>query len=69
MRTARRATLAASLAAWLATGCIGLWRGDYYAGLSSGDLEACVPFNPITYATLNKLPTPGCSVPASRPCW
>ena len=33
------------LAAWLATGCIGLWRGDYYAGLSSGDLEACVPFD------------------------
>jgi hypothetical protein len=45
MRTVRGAVLAASLAAWLATGCIGLWRGDYYAGLSSGDLEACVPFN------------------------
>jgi hypothetical protein len=45
MRTARGAVLAASLAAWPATGCIGLWRGEYYAGLSSGDLEACVPFN------------------------
>jgi hypothetical protein len=25
-------------------GCIGLWRGDYYAGRTSGDLEECVPF-------------------------
>jgi hypothetical protein len=45
MRSARWAVLAGLLAAWLVTGCIGLWRGDYYAGLSSGDLEACVPFN------------------------
>jgi hypothetical protein len=28
----------------LVTGCIGLWRGDYYSGRSSGDLGDCVPF-------------------------
>ena len=44
MRIARRAVLGA-LAAGLAAGCIGLWRGDYYAGMSSGGLEGCVPFN------------------------
>ena len=44
MRTARRAVLLGPLAAWLAAGCIGLWRGDYYAGRSSGDLETCLPF-------------------------
>lgn len=44
-RTTWHAILLGSIAAWLLTGCIGLWRGDYYAGLSSGDLEACVPFN------------------------
>jgi hypothetical protein len=42
---ARRAILDGSLVVLLVTGCIGLWRGDYYAGVSSGDLEACVPFN------------------------
>jgi hypothetical protein len=42
---ARRAILYGSLVVLLVTGCIGLWRGDYYTGLSSGDLEACVPFN------------------------
>ena len=41
--TWRRAVLAGALVAWLATGC--LIRGNYYAGRSSGDLEACVPFN------------------------
>jgi hypothetical protein len=40
IRAARRAVLVGPLVAWLATGCIGLLRGDYYAGLSSGDLEA-----------------------------
>lgn len=45
LQTARRAVLLGPLAAWLLTGCIGLWRGDYYAGLSSGDLQACVPFD------------------------
>jgi hypothetical protein len=45
IRTARRALLLWSVAAGLATGCIGLWRGDYYAGSSTGDLQACVPFN------------------------
>jgi hypothetical protein len=29
----------------LVTGCIGLWRRDYHAGRSTGDLGACVPFN------------------------
>jgi hypothetical protein len=43
-RAARRAVLLGALAAGLATGCIGLVRGDYYSGRSSGDLEACVPF-------------------------
>jgi hypothetical protein len=33
------------MTAALLTGCIGLWRGDYYAGRSSGGLGACVPFN------------------------
>ena len=45
MRAWRRAMLAVPLVAWLATGCIGLLRGEYYAGRSSGDLEACKPFN------------------------
>jgi hypothetical protein len=44
IRVARRAALAATLATLLA-GCIGLWRGDYYAGRSSGGLDACMPFN------------------------
>jgi hypothetical protein len=43
LRTRRRAALAGALVVWLATGCF--IRGDYYAGRSSGDLEACVPFN------------------------
>jgi hypothetical protein len=42
---ARRIIMAGPLGVLLVTGCIGLWRGDYYAGKSSGDLEACVPFN------------------------
>jgi hypothetical protein len=29
----------------LVSGCIGLWRGEYYAGPSSGNIEPCVPFN------------------------
>ena len=29
----------------LATGCIGLLRGDYYAGITNGGLDTCVPFN------------------------
>jgi hypothetical protein len=45
LRAVRRAVWLNLAAAWLATGCIGLLRGDYYAGLSSGDLQACVPFN------------------------
>jgi hypothetical protein len=45
VRTRRRAVLAGALVVWLATGCIGLMRGDYYAGRSSGDLDACMPFN------------------------
>ena len=45
VRAARRAVLLGSLVAWLATGCIGLWRGDYYAGVSTGGIDACVPFN------------------------
>jgi hypothetical protein len=45
IRTPRGAGLLGWLAVWLVTGCIGLARGDYYAGLSNGDLEACVPFN------------------------
>ena len=28
-----------------AAGCIGLWRGDYYAGITNGGLDTCVPFN------------------------
>jgi hypothetical protein len=42
---ARRAILDGSLVILLVTGCIGLWRGDYFAGVSSGDFEPCVPFN------------------------
>ena len=45
VRVAWRAVLLGTLVAWLATGCIGLWRGDYYAGLSTGGLDGCVPFN------------------------
>jgi hypothetical protein len=45
MHIAHPAVLLGALAVWLATGCVGLWRGDYYAGRSSGDLETCVPFN------------------------
>ncbi len=44
IRAARRAVVV-PFAALLLTGCIGLWRGDYYAGRSSGDIDACVPFN------------------------
>jgi len=34
------------IVAWLAAaGCIGLWRGDYYAGITNGGLDTCVPFN------------------------
>jgi hypothetical protein len=43
--TARRALVPCLLAAWLAAGCIGLWRGDYYAGITGGDTDACPPFN------------------------
>ena len=44
--TVRLAVLLGPLAAaWLMTGCIGLWRADYYAGRTTGDLEECVPFN------------------------
>ena len=45
IRAAWRAVIAVSLTAALLTGCIGLWRGDYYAGRSSGGMDACVPFN------------------------
>jgi hypothetical protein len=45
IRAAWRAAIAVPLTAALLTGCIGLWRGDYYAGRSSGGLDACVPFN------------------------
>jgi hypothetical protein len=44
VQVARRVVLGA-LAAGLATGCIGLWRGDYYNGLSTGGIDGCVPFN------------------------
>jgi hypothetical protein len=44
-RTTRRSILLAPLVAWLAAGCLGLWRGDYYAGITNGGLDACVPFN------------------------
>jgi hypothetical protein len=45
IRAAWRAAIAVPLTAALLTGCIGLWRGDYYVGRSSGGLDACVPFN------------------------
>jgi hypothetical protein len=45
IRAAWRAAIAVPVTAALLTGCIGLWRGDYYAGRSSGGLDACVPFN------------------------
>ena len=45
IRAAGRAAIAVPLTAALLTGCIGLWRGDYYAGRSSGGPDACVPFN------------------------
>ena len=31
--------------AWLVAGCIGVWRGNYYAGMTTGGLDTCVPFN------------------------
>jgi hypothetical protein len=40
-----RAVLGSLVALALLSGCIGLWRGDYYAGLSSGNIDQCVPFN------------------------
>lgn len=42
---AARWTVVIPFATLLLAGCIGLWRGDYYAGRSSGDIDACVPFN------------------------
>jgi hypothetical protein len=45
MRTAWRVLLLGPLVAWLAGGCIGLLRGDYYAGITTGGLDVCVPFN------------------------
>jgi len=29
----------------MAAGCIGLVRGDYYAGITNGGLDNCPPFN------------------------
>jgi hypothetical protein len=40
-----RSVLLVAVAGWLATGCIGLWRGDYYNGRSTGGIDGCVPFN------------------------
>jgi hypothetical protein len=40
-----RTLLLGPLMAWLAAGCIGLVRGDYYAGITNGGLDACLPFN------------------------
>jgi hypothetical protein len=45
IRAAWRTAIAVPMTAALLTGCIGLWRGDYYAGRSSGGMDACVPFN------------------------
>jgi hypothetical protein len=45
IRAAGRAAIGVPLTTLLLTGCIGLWRGDYYAGRSSGGMAACVPFN------------------------
>jgi hypothetical protein len=45
MRIDGRAVLLVPVVAWLVAGCIGLWRGDYYAGITSGGLDTCVPFN------------------------
>jgi hypothetical protein len=39
----RRGVWLGLLAAWLGTGCLGLLRGEYYGGRSSGDLGPCVP--------------------------
>ena len=33
------------LVALVLAGCFGLWRGDYYGGVTTGELEACVPFS------------------------
>ena len=44
MRTARRTVLAGLAAAALATGCFGLWRGEYYEGRTGGDVDPCAPF-------------------------
>src|SRR5262245_36524490 len=44
-RTARRWIVLGPLVAWLGTGCIGVWRGDYYAGITNGGLDTCPPFN------------------------
>jgi hypothetical protein len=40
----RRAVLIGPLVAWLAAGCIGVWRGDYFAGVTTGGLDTCPPF-------------------------
>jgi hypothetical protein len=42
---ASHAVLLSILVAGLTTGCLGLWRGDYYAGITNGGLDTCVPFN------------------------
>ena len=45
MRIDGRAVLLVVIEAWLVAGCIGLWRGDYYAGITNGGLDTCPPFN------------------------
>ena len=40
-RAVRRAVLVGPLVAWLVAGCIGLVRGDYFAGVTTGALAGC----------------------------
>jgi hypothetical protein len=42
---ASRAVLLSILVGGLTAGCLGLWRGDYYSGITNGGLDTCVPFN------------------------
>ena len=43
-RAVWRAILAGPLVAWLVAGCLGVWRGDYFAGVTTGGLDTCRPF-------------------------
>jgi hypothetical protein len=45
LRVEWRVVLLVSIVGWLVAGCLGVWRGDYYAGITTGRVDTCVPFN------------------------